>query len=60
MAGTATTTRDVIRDMNDMDDEELAAAFKRWLHLSELVAPWRDEGAPAEADRPGRSGGQPR
>lgn len=51
--GSATkVTRDVIGDIQTMDEREQAAAFKRWVGLSELVAP-RDEEEDAEPERPG-------
>ena len=44
---------DLIREIHDMDDKERAGAFKRWVELSELVAPRRDD----EATEP--AGGEP-
>lgn len=52
MAGSTTVARDLIQEIHDMDERELAAAFKRWVQLSELVAPRRD----AEEVGPDRTG----
>lgn len=38
---TATATRDLIRDIHDLTDEEIAQAMDHWAHLSELIVPLR-------------------
>lgn len=52
MAGPKTTP-DLIREIHDMDEHELATAFKRWVELSELVVPRRepDRTEPDPAER---------
>lgn len=36
-------SRDVIRDIHDLDERERAAAYRRWVELSKLVAPLRPQ-----------------
>lgn len=43
------TEPDLIREIHDMDDKERADAFRRWVELSELVAPRRQDESSKEA-----------
>jgi DNA-binding transcriptional regulator PaaX len=44
--------RDLIDEIHDLDEEERAAAYKRWIELSKLVAPPAPkEQADPEAER---------
>ncbi len=48
----AMATRDLIRDIHDLTDEELAQAMDHWAHLSELIVPLRKDERAATAAAP--------